>query len=54
VYREHHRLEHTGSDGDPIQVSTAPDLSRLTVEEKRQLVSLLEKADAEIPPPRGP
>lgn len=36
------RHEHTGADGGPVEVSS--DLSRLSVEEKRALLVLLEKA----------
>lgn len=35
-------VEHTGADGGPMEVSS--DLSRLSIEEKRALLALLEKA----------
>lgn len=38
--------ELSGPDGAPITVASTFDLSRLSVEEKRSLLELLEKADA--------
>lgn len=44
AWRERH--EHTGKDGGPIQVRTAPDLSQLTTDELRQMEQLLGKCEA--------
>lgn len=38
------RVEHTGKDGGPIQTETKPDLSKLSVEELKQLAELTRKA----------
>lgn len=42
--------EISGPGGAPIPLSATPDLSMLSTDEKRLLVSLLEKAEADVDP----
>ena len=44
-FRDVNRYELTGKDGTPVAISSAPDLSRLSEEELRELDRILEKTE---------
>lgn len=46
-WRDRHQTELTGKDGGPIEVDHGADLSNLSVEELKQLETLLEKSTGE-------
>ena len=45
-YRDRYQQEIVGKDGGPVRIESGPDLSKLTVREREQLLAILARADA--------